>query len=481
MPELRSSKAAYKQQRRELTENLLEAQYALREAGEGPLLIVISGNDEAGKAEVIYRFYEELDNRYLTTRAFTLPQGVERRMPHLWRYWISLPKPARLAFYLGSWYHQPQIRYCRGEIDLPTLHQQMTDIARFEQLLADEGVGLLKLWLEVRQPGAPEPDAEATVAMREWGHISSADQALVDESFQLISSLTATDAAPWVRVPSDDALYRDIQIGQLVLERMQQMLAQPPAQPAAAPWSPAPLTRLQQVDYRRTLDKDQYNEQLRHYQARLRELVRHPGFADRSLLLVFEGTDAAGKGGAIRRISQCLDPRFLRVHGTRAPTAEEQRQPYLLRFWKRVPLPGQVVIFDRSYYGRVLVERVEGFCKPEEWQRAYGEINDFERQLQAAGTLVVKIWLAITPEEQLKRFQARAASPLKRYKLTEEDWRNRDQWPHYEQAMNDMVERTGTASAPWHVVSAEDKRHARVETLAIICGALQRALLTGGR
>src|SRR5690606_20496925 len=478
MPELRSSRAAYKQQRRELAENLLEAQYALREAGKGPLLIVISGNDEAGKAEVIYRFYEELDNRYLTTRAFTLPQGVERRMPHLWRYWISLPKPARLAFYLGSWYHQPQIRYCRGEIDLSALRQQMTDIARFEQLLADEGVGLLTLWLEVSQPGTPasEAPAEAAVAMREWGHLSSADQARVDESFQVISSLTATDAAPWIRVASDDAPSRDIRIGQLVLERMQQMLGQPPIQPAAAPWDTEPLTRLQQVDYRRTLDEDQYTEQLRHYPARLREPVRHPEFADRSVLLVFEGTDAAGKGGAIRRISQCLDPRILRVHGTRPPTAEEQRQPCLLRFWKRVPLPGQVVIFDRSYYGRVLVERVEGFCSPADWQRAYGEIKDFENQLQAAGTLVVKIWLAITPEEQLRRFQARAASPLKRYKLTEEDWRNRDQWPHYEQAMNDMVERTSTATAPWHLVSAENKRHARIETLAIICAALQRAL-----
>lgn len=464
-----------KQQRKKLTEQLLDAQYNLREANRGPLLVVISGNDGAGKAEALYRFYEELDNRYLSTRAFALPQGLERRMPHLWRYWVSLPKPGRLAFYLGSWYHQPQIRYCRGEIDLPALRQQLEEIARFEQLLVDEGVGLLKLWLEVEHPGAP-PEADATIAMREWGDLSTADRAQVAQSFQVIEDLTSTKAAPWVRVGSDAAHERDTRISQLVLERMQQLLETPPAAPAAAPWNAAPLTRLQQVDYHRALDKAQYRKQLRHYQTQLRELVRHPGFANLSLLLVFEGTDAAGKGGAIRRISQCLDPRYLRVHGTRAPTAEEQRQPYLLRFWKRAPAPGRVVILDRSYYGRVLVERVEGFSAPRDWQRAYEEIKDFENQLQAAGTLVLKFWLAITPQEQLRRFEARAASPVKRYKLTDEDWRNRNQWSHYEQAMNDMVERTGTASAPWHVISAEDKRHARVETLAIICTALQRAL-----
>ncbi|MEZ2745166.1 polyphosphate:AMP phosphotransferase [Halopseudomonas bauzanensis] len=479
MPERSISKGTYKQQHRQLTEALLEAQYALRKANKGPVLVLISGNDEAGKAEIIYRFYESLDNRYLNTRAFALPQGVEQRMPHLWRYWISLPKPARLGFYLGSWYHQPQIRYCRGELDLATLRAQMEDIARFERLLADEGIALVKLWLQVERPAESEAgsaSSEQTVAMREWGSFSEADYARVQDSFQLISALTSTDASPWITVSGDDEHERDLRVGRIVLERTQQLLAAGPGKMPTTPWRPAPLTQLQQLDYDRKLDKARYKEQLAHYQARLRELVRQPAFAERSLLLVFEGTDAAGKGGAIRRISQCLDPRYMRVHGTRAPNSEERHQPYLLRFWKRVPLPGQVTIFDRSYYGRVLVERVEGFCTRREWQRAYGEINDFEAQLQAAGTLVVKFWLAITPEEQLQRFQARAESPLKRYKLTDEDWRNRDQWPQYEQALNDMVERTSTATAPWHVIPAEDKRHARIRTLELVCAALQKAL-----
>lgn len=478
MPEHNLSKKELKQQGAELSEALLEAQYALREAHKGPVLILISGNDEAGKAELIYHFYELLDNRYLHTRAFTLPQGIEQQMPPLWRYWISLPKVGRLSFYLGSWYHQPQIRYCRDEITTQEFHQQMEDIARFEQLLTDEGITLVKLWLQVDKPPISRipDDEENTVAMREWGNFSSADYARVLASTQLMSTLTSTPQAPWLTVPSNDEDDRNIRAGQIVLQQIHQLLDINQAEVTSPPWQPAPLTQLQQLDYTLKLDKPEYKKQLQYYQSLLRELVQHPGFADRSLLLVFEGTDAAGKGGAIRRISQCLDPRYMRVHGTRAPTSEERQQPYLLRFWKRVPLPGRIAIFDRSYYGRVLVERVEGFCTPREWQRAYGEINDFEAQLQASGTLVLKFWLAITAEEQLQRFQARAQSPLKRYKLTDEDWRNREQWPQYERAMNDMVEHTGTANAPWYVIPAQDKRYARIQTLKVLCTALQCAL-----
>lgn len=478
MPEYSLSKKELKQKNAELSEALLEAQYALRKAQKGPVLILISGNDEAGKAELIYRFYELLDNRYLYTRAFALPQGIEQQMPHLWRYWISLPKVGRLGFYLGSWYHQPQIRYCRDEITTLTFQHQMEDIARFERLLTDEGITLVKLWLQVDKPppSRTPDDGEKTVAMREWGDFSSADYARVLASTQLVSALTSTPQAPWITVPSNNEHYRDIHVGEIVLRQIRQLLDANHDKVTSSPWQPAPLTQLQKLDYTLRLDKAEYKERLQYYQSLLRELVQHPNFADRSLLLVFEGTDAAGKGGTIRRITQCLDPRYMRVHGTRAPTSEERQQPYLLRFWKRVPLPGHITIFDRSYYGRVLVERVEGFCSRRDWQRAYGELNDFEAQLHASGTLVLKFWLAITPEEQLQRFQARAQSPLKRYKLTDEDWRNREQWPQYEQAMNDMVEHTDTAKAPWHVIPAEDKRYARIQTLKVLCTALQFAL-----
>lgn len=464
-----------------LTEALLNAQYELRESGRGPLLVLISGNDFAGKAEAIYAFYKRLDNRHLNTRAFNLPSGIERYMPRLWRYWRSLPSAGEIGFYLGSWYHQPLMEYSRGEISLEQFDELMLEVLRFEQLLVAEGVGIIKLWLHLtpehaseQQPVAIDPD-EQSVAMREWGEFSAADYEAVRAGAVRMRELTATDLAPWHQVLSHDASYRDLRIGTLVLEACVELLGRTDEQ-TTVQWIETSERLQDQLDFTLALDKPDYKKQLDHYQNRLRALVRHQGFARRSLLLVFEGTDAAGKGGAIRRITECLDPRNLRVHGTSAPTPEERSHPYLWRFWRRIPGPGSVVVFDRSHYGRVLVERVEGFASANMWRRAYAEINDFERQLTEAGTVIVKFWLAISAEEQLRRFEAREQTPVKRYKLTEEDWRNRKQWPAYQQAMNDMITRTSTHEAPWHLIPAQDKRYARIETLRIVCESLETAL-----
>lgn len=211
-------------------------------------------------------------------------------------------------------------------------------------------------------------------------------------------------------------------------------------------------------------------------QGRLDTLVRDARFAKRSLVVVFEGMDAAGKGGAIRRVTAALDVRRYQVVPIAAPTDEELAQPYLWRFWRRMPGHGRVVIFDRSWYGRVLVERVEGLCAPADWMRAYAEINDFEEQLIENGTVVVKFWLAIDPEEQLRRFRERETDPLKRYKITPEDWRNREKWPQYELAVGDMIERTSTEIAPWTLVEANNKYYARVKVLHTLCERMEASL-----
>lgn len=482
MPEFGLSKKAFKQQSAELNEALLEAQYDLRKANRGPVLLLISGNDLAGKAEVIHTFYAWLDNRFLHTRAFSLPKAQERHMPHLWRYWRTLPPAGETGFYLGSWYHQPLMALSRGTLSASAFERRMDSISRFEKLLIDEGAQIIKIWLHL-SGDAPHPTLTAeqrrtreTVAMREWGEFSAADYAKVRTGAKLMMELTSTPQSPWINIPSQDPYYRDIQIGRLLLAAMQRQVQTDALPGNPSRYTPAQRHPLEHLNYRVILDKALYKTELERYQDQLRLLVQHPRFARRSLLLVFEGIDAAGKGGTIRRITQCLDPRYMRVHGTRAPTDEERRQPYLMRFWKRIPGPGTVVIFDRSYYGRVLVERVEGFCTTTQWQQAYGEINDFESQLQEANTLVIKFWLSISEQEQLARFKAREASSLKRYKLTEEDWRNRKQWPAYQTAIADMLTYTDTPQAPWHLIAAEDKRHARIQTLKIVCETLQKAL-----
>jgi polyphosphate kinase 2 (PPK2 family) len=233
---------------------------------------------------------------------------------------------------------------------------------------------------------------------------------------------------------------------------------------------------LNSLQLRRPLDKKDYAEQLERYQGRLALLTRAEAFRNRSLVLVFEGADAGGKGGAIRRVTAAMDARRYRIIPIAAPTEEERAQPYLWRFWRHLPRQARVAIFDRSWYGRVLVERVEGYCSEADWMRAYAEINDFEDQLADAGAVVVKFWLSVSKAEQLVRFNEREAQPHKRFKITAEDWRNRERWDDYARAVCDMVDRTSTETSPWTLVEADNKYFARIKVLRTICERLEAAL-----
>jgi polyphosphate kinase 2 (PPK2 family) len=266
----------------------------------------------------------------------------------------------------------------------------------------------------------------------------------------------------------------------LLLDGLQAALAnkRPPQGPLTIgplPTNIDDLSLLNSLDMTQHLEKEDYEEQLITEQARLAGNVRDKRMKRHSLVAVFEGNDAAGKGGAIRRVAAALDPRQYNIVPIAAPTEDERAQPYLWRFWRHMPPRGKFTVFDRSWYGRVLVERVEGFCSPGDWLRAYSEINDFEEQLTDAGTVVVKFWLAIDEQTQLERFEAREQIPFKRFKITEDDWRNRQKWPDYRVAVGDMVDRTSTEIAPWTLVEANDKRWARVKVLRTINNALEAA------
>ena len=236
------------------------------------------------------------------------------------------------------------------------------------------------------------------------------------------------------------------------------------------------LDVLSALDLTQKLEKKAYETQLAKWQGRLSELVRHPEFKKRSLILAFEGSDAAGKGGSIRRITAAIDARQYQIVPVAAPTEEERAQPYMWRFWRHIPRVGRVAIFDRTWYGRVLVERVEGFCSEADWLRAYTEINDFEHELHGDGAIVIKFWLQISDKEQLRRFQEREKIEFKRFKITAEDWRNREKSAEYHAAVCDMVDRTSTSTAPWTLVEANDKSFARVKILRTICERIERAL-----
>jgi polyphosphate kinase 2 (PPK2 family) len=292
--------------------------------------------------------------------------------------------------------------------------------------------------------------------------------------------VTSTGLAPWYVIDGSDPEYRALTAGNLLLDAIRHRLAgKVPTLPPPAPVAKPPLDGrdlLNTLDYSAKLSKKKYADRLVELQGRLALLTRSRKMRDRSVVMVFEGMDAAGKGSTIRRITQALDARFYHVIPVAAPTEEERAQPYLWRFWRHLPACGKAVIFDRSWYGRVLVERVEGLAAEEDWMRAYNEIDDFESQLIAGGAIVIKFWLAISLDEQLRRFKEREQVAHKRFKITKEDWRNRKKWPAYERAVCDMIERTSFDLAPWHVIAANDKHYARIEVLQRLCDAIEELL-----
>jgi polyphosphate kinase 2 (PPK2 family) len=292
---------------------------------------------------------------------------------------------------------------------------------------------------------------------------------------------TSTGAAPWSIVEGEDAHYRGLTVGKAIVEALRRRLdeAVPPAvEPKAQPERPAYAKKniLDALDLTKAVSEKTYDKRLEKLHRDLNLLARHPKFHDRAVVIAYEGTDAAGKGGSIRRVTAALDARQYRVIPVAAPTAEEKQQPYLWRFWRDLPRKKQFTIFDRTWYGRVLVERVEKFCSESAYMRAYGEINDFEEQLVESGTVVVKLWLQISKEEQKKRFDERQKTGFKRYKITDEDWRNRKKWDDYKIAICDMIERTSTDIAPWTLVESNDKYFARLKALETIIARLEEAL-----
>jgi polyphosphate:AMP phosphotransferase len=324
------------------------------------------------------------------------------------------------------------------------------------------------------------------VTEQDWKHFDLYDR------FRKISERalrrTSTAEAPWIVVEGGDKNYRSLTVGKVLLDALRRRLdaipaAPPEARPAAASAAPSAglaidgRSILRNLDLGKKLDRAEYDERLEAAQRRLNLLSRDAKFLrKRSVVAVFEGWDAAGKGGTIRRVTHALDARRYTLVPIAAPTDEERAQPYLWRFWRHVQGRGRFTLFDRSWYGRVLVERVEGFCREDDWKRAYQEINDFEEQLARHGAVVAKFWLHVSKEEQLARFEEREATGFKHYKITPEDWRNRDKWDAYEVAVGDAFDRTSTVLAPWTLVEANDKLHARVKVLETLCARIEDSL-----
>jgi len=481
------SKASYARREPRLRETLLNAQYDLSQNGRRQVLMIITGVEGGGRSETANKLTEWMDPRHIRVTAFG-PRGCEElARPPVWRYWRALPPRGRIAIFLNAWYTELVAARMGGALDKVRFEYYLQETRAYERMLVDEGVVLLKFWIHLSKDALRARldalDKEGPHGKRVVKQDRARARAYVGMRpvWEEMLRETATSEAPWTIVEGADERYRNLTVGTILLDALTRANAQDaPATRKTHGAGPAPtavdnVLLIRSLDLTQKLARKAYDDALAKWQGRLAALTQARRFRDHSLVLAFEGADAAGKGGAIRRVTGALDARQYVSVPTAAPTDDERKFPYLWRFWRDIPPRGGITIFDRTWYGRVLVERVEGFCNEYDWRRAYEEINQFEEQLTENGAVVCKFWLQIGKAEQYRRFKAREKTPFKRFKITAEDWRNRAKWALYEQAVADMVDRTSTEIAPWTLVEAEDKYFARVKVLKTIVKALERA------
>ncbi|MBK9161472.1 MAG: polyphosphate:AMP phosphotransferase [Nitrosomonadales bacterium] len=476
-------KATYDAEVPKLREALLEAQMDLAKLAKFPVIILVGGVDGAGRGETVNLLNEWMDPRFVETHGMGEPSDEELDRPMMWRFWRALPPKGKVGVFLGSWYTWPILNRVHGITKNSQLDQSLERAKRLEKMLVDEGALVIKFWLHLSKDKQQkrlkmlekDPKTRWRVTKRDWEHYKLYDK--FNAVHESVVRHTSTAEAPWIIVEGYDARYRGLTVGKTILDAIQKRVKEAGKKTEVS--APPPLPSIDQInvlkalDMKQKLEKKKYQSELEKYQGKLALLSRDPRFRNITVVAMFEGNDAAGKGGAIRRITSALDARQYNIVPIAAPTEEERAQPYLWRFWRHIPRKGRVTIFDRSWYGRVLVERVEGFCSRSDWMRAYSEINDFEGQLARHRIVVVKFWLTITKEEQLRRFKEREKIGFKRFKITEEDWRNRKKWDEYEHAVCDMVDRTSTEISPWTLVEANDKYFARIKVLETLCQRIE--------
>lgn len=469
-----------------------------------PVVIVFEGLDAADKGTLINELIQTLDPRGYDVFAMRAPGEEELSRPYFWRFWTKTPAKGRIAIFYRSWYRRTVFERLEDGLTAQEVHDSLQDIASFERQLTDDGALVIKLFLHVGKKEQKErlrsleKDAATSwqVTKEVWQRHRRFDEYLT--AVEEMIRATDTENAPWSIVEAHDTRYAVAKIMMTVASALQGRIDQQrrvrhagqagsveEQRPNVVPGVTAKEMKyftssiLADLDLTKDLETREYEQRLKQCQVRLRELEAEIYYKRLPVAVLFEGWDAAGKGGAIRKLTERMDPRGYTVIPTSAPNDEEKAHHYLWRFWRGVPKAGHITIYDRSWYGRVLVERVENFCGDRDWKRAYQEINEMEEHWVRHGVVLVKFWLQIDQEEQKRRFEDRLATPDKQWKITGEDWRNREKWGQYETAVDEMFLRTSTTYAPWVAVEANSKPFARIKVLETVLDAVAPRLKQG--
>ncbi len=455
-----------------------------------PVIILFEGWGASGKGNLISKLIEEIDPRSFKVYTIGEPTADEKRFPEMHRYWQKIPQYGYFSIFDRSWYRDVSISRVEQNISKKEIDARFREIIDFETMLSDDGYLIIKFFLrltkkEQRKRFEKLEKSKATswrVTADDWKHHAMYDDYL--HAFNEMIDRTDRDSAPWIQVDAGDRRHAALTVINCTIDRVTAALAM---RAAPKPQSkialridetiiPNPISKLSEVDLSPKMDEAKYKEELRRLQDRLFELHNWLYQSKTPMIIVYEGQDAAGKGGNIKRITEGLDPRGYAVNPVAAPTIPEIQRQYLWRFWLTLPKDGHIAIYDRSWYGRVMVERIEGFCTEEQWKRAFDEMNHFERSLRNWGAIIIKFWLQIDKDEQLARFTDRQNTPEKQWKITEEDWRNRDRWDQYETCVDQMLRLTNTEYAPWYIIESNDKKYARIKTLKLVISAIEKEM-----
>ncbi len=486
------TKEAYKAETEPLRQRLSELQHDVKNSGL-PVIVLFEGWAAAGKGSVLADVILTLDPRNFSAKSTLAPSAEELREPFLWRHWRSIPANGLFRIYDRAWYPEIASALAMGRISQEEAERRVRSVNLFERQMADDGALIVKFFLQVskkeqkkrldklaaKKSTAWRVDADDYKQNRRYDKFYAAHNAMLEA--------TNTEAAPWHVVPADDRRASLAHVYRVLVNALEAALAKRAAAAKRKPKKPTgPLAsgsftllqmpELKELTLSQRLPDDEYRRRLKEGRQKLAALHNKIYLHKIPVVIAYEGWDAAGKGGNIRRLTSSLDPRGYEVVPIASPTPPEKARQYLWRFWRHLPKDGHIAIFDRSWYGRVLVERVEGFATEAEWRRAYREINEFEAELADWGAVILKYWLQIDPSEQLRRFKARQETPDKQWKLTDEDWRNREKWPQYEVAVNDMLRLTSTSHAPWSIIESQDKRFGRIQSIETLISAIERRL-----